>query len=185
VDSLVARALERRPDLLAHVAAIEAQESSVRLARAERWPSPGVSVGYGQRDGHPDFLNATLSVALPVFAGRKQSAAVREEEAVLARERAGHGWMVAEIESEVRDAYADILDAVGQLALLREGLLARAEANLDAALAGYRAGREDFLTLLDGQSTLYRYQLERHRRLADLLAAWASLERAVGEEIEP
>lgn len=185
LDSLVAGALERRPGLRVHVAKIQAQESRVRLARAGRWPSPRFAVGYGQRDGHPDFLNATLSVELPIFAGRKQTAAVREEAAALARKRAGHDWMVAEIEAEVREAYARVRDAVGQLAVLRQGLLARAEANLDAALAGYRAGREDFLALLDGQATLYRYELERHRRLADLLAAWASLERAVGEEIEP
>lgn len=185
LDSLVALAVARKPELRSHVARIRAQEETVDLARALRWPAPRFGVGYGQREGRPDMLNATLSVSLPVFLGAKQGAAVREEEAALARERATHDRMVAEIEREVTEAYATVSDALGQLALYDRGILRRSEATLEATLAAYRSGEEDFLALLDSQSGLYRFRLERHRRLADLLSAWAALERAVGEEIEP
>ncbi len=40
LDSLVARALERKPGLRAHVARIRAQEETVEGARADRWPTP-------------------------------------------------------------------------------------------------------------------------------------------------
>ena len=157
----------------------------VSHARAMRWPAPQLSVGYGQRDGFADMLNATVSFRLPIFLGAKQNAAVREETEILAMERARHDRMVAEIEREVTDAYSDVLDALGQLELYDLGILRRAEATLDATLAAYRSGSEDFLALLDSQTRLYGFQLERHRRLADLLVAWSELESAVGEEIEP
>lgn len=185
LDSLVARAVERKPRLRAHVARIQAREETVDHVRAERWPTPRIGVGYGQREGRPDMLNATLSLRLPIFAGAKQHAAVREEREALARERSLHDRMVREIERDVTVAYASVADALGQLARYRTGILARARANLGAAIAAYRSGDEDFLALLDSQTTLYRHELDHHRQLADLLAAWADLERAVGEEIEP
>lgn len=185
LDSLVARALERRPELRAHVARIRAQEETVEHARAERWPTPRIGMGYGQREGRPDMLGVTLSLRVPIFAGAKQNAAVREERETLARERSLHDRMVREIERDVASAHASVSDALGQLARYRSGILARARGNLEAAIAAYRSGDEDFLALLDSQTTLYRHELDHHRQLADLLAAWANLERAVGEEIEP
>lgn len=184
LDSLIARAVEEKPALLAHLARIGSQEDAVRLAMSQRWPAPRVMVGYGQRQGFPDMLNASLSFSLPVFLGAKQNAAVREERATLMAERARHGAMVAEIRREVTEAYARVADAYGRLGLFRGGILARAEANLDATLAAYRSGAEDFLALLDSQASLYRQQLDYHRGLSDLLSAWADLERAVGEELQ-
>ncbi len=131
------------------------------------------------------MLNTTVSFRLPIFAGAKQDAAVREEMEILARERSLHERMVREIERDVTVAHASVSDALEQLARYRSGILTRARANLDAAIAAYRSGDEDFLALLDSQTTLYRYELDHHRQLADLLTAWADLERAVGEEIEP
>lgn len=183
VDSLVARALERKPELRAHVARIRGQEARVDHARAERWPAPRVGIGYGQREGREDMLNATLSFRLPIFAGAKQSAAVREEAEALARERSLHDRMVREVERDVTAAHADVSDALARLALYRSGILERARAHLEATIAAYRSGAEDFLALLDAQTTLYRHELDYHRCLSDLLAAWADLERAVGEEI--
>jgi outer membrane protein TolC len=185
LDSLVARAVARKPELRAHVARIRAQEETVDLARARRWPAPRIAVGYGQREGFPDMLNASLSFGLPVFAGAKQHAAVREEREALARERSLHDRMVREIERDVTAAHAEVTDALGRLALYERGILARARANLEATIAAYRSGAEDFLALLDSQTTLYRHELDHRRRLADLLAAWAGLERAVGGEITP
>lgn len=185
LDSLLRRALVHKPELQAHVARIGAQEEMVSHVRAMRWPAPQLSVGYGQRDGFADMLSATVSFRLPIFLGAKQNAAVREETEILAMERARHDRMVAEIEREVTDAYSDVLDALGQLELYDLGILRRAEATLAATLAAYRSGSEDFLALLDSQTRLYGFELERHRRLADLLVAWSALESAVGEEIEP
>ncbi len=185
LDSLIERAVREKPALQAHAARIRAQEEALRLARAERWPAPRLTLGYAQRDGFDDMLNATISFSLPVFLGAKQNALVREEASYLHREKARHAAMVDEIRREVTEAYSRVADAYGQLAILRGGILARAEANLDATLAAYRSGAEDFLALLDSQAGLYNHQIDYHRRLADLLSAWADLERAVGEEIRP
>lgn len=185
LDSLVGLALERKPELRVHVARIRAQEEAVAHARAMRWPAPRFTVGYGQRDGFPDMLNASLSFRLPIFLGAKQGAAVREEVAVLSRERATHEVMVAEIERDVTAAYAEVLDALGRLELYDPGILQRSRATLDATLSAYRSGAEDFLAVLDSQARLYGFELERHRLIADLIGEWAELETAVGQELTP
>ncbi len=185
LDSLVRIALEHKPELRAHVARIRAQDEAVAHARAMRWPAPQLTVGYGQRNGLPDMLNATVSFRLPIFLGAKQGAAVREQTAVLAGEHATHEVMVAEIERGVTAVYADVLDALGRLELYDRGILQRARATLDATISAYRSGAEDFLAVLDSQARLYGFELERHRRIADLISAWAELETAVGQEIAP
>jgi len=185
IDSLVRLALVHKPALRAHVARIRAQEEAVAHARAMRWPAPQFTVGYGQREGFPDMLNATVSFRLPIFLGAKQGAAVREQTALLTREHSTHEVMVAEIEREVTAAYADVLDALGRLELYDLGILQRSRATLDATLSAYRSGAEDFLAVLDSQARLYGFELERHRRIADLISAWAELETAVGQEITP
>lgn len=185
LDSLIERAASGSPEVLAHVARIRADESAVDVARAEVWPDPMIALQYGSRVDASDRLSAVLSFSIPVFAGRKQQPRVREAEAVLASHRSAHDAMIDDIERRVIEAYADLLDAYGQLAILDRGVIERSAANLDATLSAYRAGTEDFLALLDSQSEVYRYELERHRGLADFLSAWAELERVVGEEIQP
>lgn len=184
-DSLLAIAVTRSPEVRAHVARIRADEAAVDLARAEWWPDPVFALQYGTRVGASDRIGATVSFSVPVFGGRKQAPWVREAEQMLAADRSAHDAMIDDIERRVVGAYADLVDAYGQLGILDRGVIERAEANLDATLAAYRAGSEDFLALLDSQSATYRYELERHRSLADFLSAWAELERAVGEEIAP
>ena len=185
LDSLVGIALESKPELRAHIARIAAQREAVAHARALRWPAPQFTVGYGEREGRPDMLNAMVSFSLPIFLGAKQGAAVREQTAVLTREQATHQVMVAEIEREVTAAYTDVLDALGRLELYDLGIMQRSRATLDATLSAYRSGAEDFLAVLDSQARLYGFELERHRRIADLISAWAELETAVGQEIAP
>lgn len=185
LDSLVARAASHSPEVLAHIARIDADAAAVDLARAEVWPDPTIALQYGSRVDASDRLSAVVSFSIPIFAGRKQRPRVREAQATLAADRAMHDAMLDDITRRVVEAYARLADAHGQLAILSRGVLQRSEANLDATLSAYRAGTEDFLALLDSQSEVYRYELERHRSLADFLSAWADLESVVGEEIEP
>ncbi|WP_221895347.1 hypothetical protein [Bathymodiolus japonicus methanotrophic gill symbiont] len=55
-----------------------------------------------------------------------------------------------------------------------------ADENLHAAIADYRAGKSDFLTLISSEKNRMQTQLQTERALADTYRRFAELEYAVG-----
>jgi outer membrane protein TolC len=54
---------------------------------------------------------------------------------------------------------------------------------VQSALASYRVGAVDFMTLLEAQMTVNQYRQELHALLADYGGRVAELEMAVGREL--
>lgn len=177
------QAVRTRPMLLAHVHRIEAARDAVRLAERERFPDIDVMLGYGTRWDRSDMISATVSVPLPVFAGRKQNQAVAEAERELAAEELGHHRMVAELQAEVAARYAALVRTREQILLLTEGVIPQARATIESATAAYQAGSVEFASLLEAQATLFRNEIELARRMADFGRELAALERAAGVEL--
>lgn len=178
-------ALELNPMIQAHVRRIAAQERLLDLAGKAKLPDFHVSVGYAQRSGYKDMLNAMVSVPIPIFAGRKQNQSVLEEEAMLAQMRAMHDDMVNQVNAQIAELVTELDRPRAQLLLLGEGILPQARASLASATAAYRVGTVDFLMLLDSQVTLYNHELDYHRLLSEFAGSLAELEQTVGKEIVP
>jgi outer membrane protein, heavy metal efflux system len=176
-------AVHNRPMLLALVHRIEAGREGVRLALRERFPDVDVMLGYGARRDRSDMLTATVSVPLPVFAGRKQRQAVGEAGHELAAEEFRHHQMVAEIRAEVATRYAALVRTREQILLLSEGVIPQARAAIESAAAAYQAGHVEFTSLIMAQATLFRNEIELARRMADFGRELAALERAAGIEL--
>lgn len=178
-------AREHNPELQAHQRRVAAQERSVSLAEKAKLPDVHVSAAYGHRAGFGDLVNVMVSAPVPIFSGRKQDQAVREESATLAEHQAMHAAMVDQLNADIASLTAGLRRTRGQLALLEEGILPQARTALSSSTASYQVGSVDFLTLLDAQVTLYRHELSYHRLLADFASDLAALERAVGTEVLP
>ncbi len=67
--------------------------------------------------------------------------------------------------------------------LYRTTVLPQAEQTLEAAQAGYRTDRADFLDLIDAERTLLDYQLEYIRALVRLEQQRAALEHVIGQSL--
>ena len=176
-------ALEHNPMIQAHVRRVAAQERAVSLAQTAKLPDLSVSAGYSHRGGLGDFFSVMVSAPVPIFSGRKQDQAVREESATLADQEARQHAMINDVNAQIASLSAGLQRARDQLVLLNEGILPQAQTSLSSATASYQVGRVDFLTLLDAQVTLYRHELDYHRLLADFAKNLAALERAVGTEV--
>lgn len=141
-------------------------QSSVEVARRERWPVPSVSAGrYWTTDpsGAANFLG--LSVEIPILDTRRGPLAKAEAEArsaTLRRELAA-----AEVATNL-ERFAKVI-AARQAALQRFQLEAAARLPLLKQMAedAYRLGRSSIFELLD--STRSRYDL--HQTRIDLVAA--------------
>jgi outer membrane protein TolC len=183
VEELQRAALEHNPAVLAQRERVAAGRSVRALAGKAALPDLSLSVAYSRRADFSDFVSLSVSAPLPVFSGRKQDQLVVEETAALAGEQARLRAMVDALNAEIAELAAGMARARDQLLLLRDGILPQAKTTVASATASYRVGEVDFLTLLDAQVTLYRYEIDYHRLLADFARDAASLERATGTEI--
>jgi outer membrane protein, heavy metal efflux system len=183
LEALQATAVEHSPLLQEHDAMIQAQAARVEIARREHLPDVDVSIQYGQRDGYPDMVTATVSVPLPINRARRQRQGVTEAAAELMAEQAGHHEMQNRIRLDVARLHSELEQSRSQLALFVGSILPQATAALESATSSYQVGRVDLLALLEAQATVFNYETQYHRLVTDFAQKLAELERVVGVEI--
>lgn len=176
-------AVRQNPAIRAQTAMVAAQSARLELAGKEYLPNFEFSLQYGQRDGRPDMISAIVSVPIPLQKGRKQDLLVSEARADLSALEAERAAMANEVRAAVASAYADMERDRAQLALFVKSIIPQGRASLESATAGFQVGRNDFLTLLENQTTLYNYETAYYRLLTGFGQRLAELERTVGEEM--
>ena len=67
--------------------------------------------------------------------------------------------------------------------LYRTGIIPQTSLQVNSAMSAYRVNKVDFLTLLDSQITLYKYEIEYHQALTEYEKSVANLEAAVGKRL--
>lgn len=178
-------AVANSPEMAEQEAMVQAAAARVALARLEVRPDIDVSIQYGQRDGMPDMVSASVAVPLPLNRRRRQDLGVAEARAGLAAAEASRHEVRNRVRLEVARLYSELERDRTQLALYVGSIVPQARASLESATAGYQVGRVDLLALLDAQATLFNYETEYHRLLSDFAQRLAEMERVVGREILP
>ena len=179
-------AQEQRPQLKSLAALIEKSDRALELARREYYPDFEVRFGYGQRDRTPDgmprddMVTLTVAVNLPLW--RKSRLEPRVAEATAMRRQAAS--LADGQRLETRAALQRELAAERQqresAALYRLTLMPQAEAAFDSALAAYRVGRVDFLTLLESRMRIYETALGEAEAVAGHNKAVAEIDFLTG-----
>jgi outer membrane protein TolC len=187
LDTLVAEAERRRPMVRAAEAEVRAAEVGVRLARRELWPDLQIGVQYGQRPmdggGTDRMVSLMLGVNLPIFAGSRQLAMRKEASAMRLMAEADLAAMQADTRSRVAELYATAERARRLAALYQGTILPQTQTTVSAALASYRVGGVDFMTLLDNQMTVNRYRQGLYALHAQRGQALAELEMLVSRPL--
>jgi outer membrane protein TolC len=184
---LEALAGEQRPQLRSLAAQVERGKAAHRLARKESYPDFTFSAEYMQREPameEPgfDMYSAGVTFNLPLRQGWRRAMAAE----------AGAGTRMAAEElnmqrNEIRRGVVDLLarlERYERLAeLYRTAIIPQSEGALDSATAAYRAGRADFMNVLDSELKLFDFRREYHQMVADHQMARAELEALVGKEL--
>lgn len=186
VDTLLAWARESRP-LLAHGRLAVTQASkSIDLARREIWPDFTFGVTYGQRNlgmGTERMGSAMVGFSVPIFASRRQYA-MRDEAASMERmAEAELGGRQADVGAQIGELLAELDRARSLVRLYRDEVIAEARATVESALSSYRVGAVDFMTLVDAQMNVNRFEGDLFQLLGDYGKAFARLESAVGRSL--
>jgi outer membrane protein TolC len=106
---------------------------------------------------------------------------VAETKADILGTEAQYRAMKNEIFFMITDMASMVQRGERQVELYRTGIIPQASLQMNSAMSAYRVNKADFMTLLDSQMTLYKYELEYHQALTDYEKNIASLGAAIGK----
>lgn len=167
---------------------LEVRRATARmeLARKELWPDLTLGLQYGQRSGETGterMGSAMVGFSLPVFAGRRQLKMRQEAAAMERMAEAELDDVVVEIDARIGELLAEIDRARTLMTLYRSEILPQAAAAVQSAFASYRVGAVDFMTLVDAQMSVNRFDRELAELQAEHAQALAELEMTIGREL--
>ncbi len=175
LDSLMALAAQRRPALAAARQRVAAAEAGYRSARRDLYPDIMVGASYGHRPQYDDMVSLMLGFSVPLFAGSRQLAERREAQAMAAAEQGRRRDLYNETYARLAELRAEAVRARNLSQLYAGSILPQARASVQAALASYRVGQVNFMSLVDNQMTVNRYAIESLRLDAEYQGAVAEI----------
>jgi len=183
LDSQVAGIMEQNPELQIRQAEVDKASTGIQLANREKKPDFGVQYMWQHTsDRFRDYYMATFSVKLPnrgrVNAALSQAEA-RKQQLELQRQA-----QLKQLQGDIAEQLAAIHTSEEQLKIYREGLVPQSEAAFNAGMAGYRAGRQEYQSLLASYSDTLRLGIEYQQLVAEHEIALAHVERLLGGELK-
>jgi len=188
IEEFQKTATEVNPTLKAMKKMIEAKEKAYALAKREYYPDFNFKFAYGQRDNSPDMkrrdmLTGMMELNIPIYYKSKQDRKVAETKAEILATGAQYRAMRNEIFFMIADMGSMTQRVERQIDLYKTGIIPQASLQVNSALSAYRVNKVDFLTLLDSQMTLYKYELEYHQASTEYEKSVANLEAAIGKQL--
>jgi outer membrane protein TolC len=182
VDEVTARAEASSPEIAAARSAIESARAAVDLARRNLKPDLMASASYTNRGPLPGMWGVELGIVAPVYAGRKQKAAVAEAEANLRAAEAGLESARLRARATAEKSLADFRAAVFEGQAYAKGVLIVNGLAVQSTLASYQAGKVPFVTVLEAHNTSYRDRWEYAELLFHVLWHAAALDELAAAE---
>lgn len=188
IDELKRMAIEINPVLKGMKKMIEAKGKAYELAKKEYYPDLNLKFSYGQRDNSPemkrrDMLTGMMEINIPIFYKSKQNRKLAEILADIRSLDAQYRAMENEIIFMITDMVSMLERTERQIELYKTGIIPQATIQVSSAMSAYRVGKADFMTMLDSQMTLYKYELEYYKGLTEYEKNLASIEAIVGKQL--
>jgi outer membrane protein, heavy metal efflux system len=180
LDALLTLAHRSRPEIQSIEAQRKAARSATTLARQYWLPDLGITLSRNFTQGDPAAYSTAFSLGFPIFFWQHEKGEVAEARHRQAELDADLADQVAQVDLDVRSAFAAASTTRRQAVTIRDDLLPEAQEAYRIASVSYGLGGSSALDLLDAKRTL----LDAESQYADALAAAedarASLELAVG-----
>lgn len=182
-ETLIATLREKNPDLQTRAERISQSQTAVELAKREKRPDFGVQYMWQHTaSNYRDYYMATFSIRLP---NRPRIRAMEgEAQARLAQVKAEKDSRLKQMESDLGEQIAIVQTSEQQLKVYQDGLIPQSEAALNAGLAGYQTGKQDYQGLLSSFADTLQLAIERERTMAEHESAIARIESLIGEELQ-
>lgn len=181
-DVLIAMLRQKNPELQLSSERIARGRAAVELASREQKPDFNVQYMWQHTASNfRDYYMATFSIKLPNRS--RVRAAEGEARARVVQADAEKQSRLKQMESDLGEQIAIVQSSAQQLNVYTEGLIPQSEAALNAGLAGYRAGKQEYQGVLASFSDTLQLAIDRERTLAEHESAIARIEALIGEEL--
>ena len=183
IDTLIASALEDRPDYKKLMHDVRAGELTITNAARAKSPSitgsAGSSISWREHADYTDDFNVGVSMTIPVLDGGTMEASVASARAQLEQVNADVESLRQQVTYSVRSAALSLMNAVDRVRS-SEDSVKYAEENLELARGRYEVGVGDPLELSDAVSTLATSRYTYYQALFDAQSARIDLDQALG-----
>jgi len=180
--------VSRRPEFMQLDQQLRAARQEIRIARADRLPSLSYSVNGGfdtdslksPRLKEHTGVSAGISFSIPIFdwgASRSRESQARLRVEVAENERT---LALRAFTQQFYAAQVQAANAAARINLAREGIT-KAQDNLAASIARYRAGEAQIVEVTDAQTTLVEQRNALYQAIFDYQTALARLRLATGQ----
>jgi outer membrane protein TolC len=186
VQTIVARALTQRPDLLAEVASLRSADAAIREVHSAYYPTLSFSGDWGHRNsyGSQNFnpvisshiypYSAQLNLSWTIFDGGSRRNEMARAEAQRGEAKARVEVSRNQIENEIWTAYSNLKTAQGRREAA-DALLQAAEQSYTAATRSFQAGVRTFIDVTTAQRDLARARTAEAAARIEVLIALADL----------
>lgn len=184
VEALMVLADAQRPGLQAARERARAAEAGYRAARRAIYPDFTVGMAYSHRPQFNDWLSFMVGISLPLWAGKSHLPRRRQMAAEQAEEEARAIDLYNETFARIAERRAEAERARKLVALYSTSVLPQARAAVESALSAYRVGKVDFMTLVQNELTVNRFEIESVRLAAEYQRAVGELQALVASDLE-
>jgi len=190
-EQIAAMLKSQNPELAALNFDIESAERKVDLAKKRFWPDVGAGISWietgsafapGVRDSGKDPVMLTFSMNLPLWHD-SYAAARHQAEALVRMQTHRRKETENSLLTRAEEVLYEYQDSGRKVGLYGNTLVPKSEELLRAAETAYQAAAVDFLSLIDAQRTLLKYQLEYEKSVRDTIQKLAELEMLAGGEL--
>lgn len=182
-DSLMTLAAESRPALQAVRERVAAAQAGYRAARRALYPDFTITLGYGQRPQFENLVTLMVGISIPLWAGSRQLPLRREMAIMQTMQEARELDLYNETYARIAELTAEADRARNLSVLYATAVLPQARAAVESALSAYRVGEVDYMTLVQNEMTVNRYEIESVRLTAEYHRAIAQIEALIGGQI--
>jgi outer membrane protein TolC len=182
-ETLAQTLADKNPDLQVNSQRIAQGQAAADLAQREKKPDFGVQYMWQHTASEfRDYYMATFSIRLP---NRSRVRAIEgEAQARLAQAESEKYARLKQMESDLGAQIAIAQTSEQQIKVYDDGLIPQSEAALNAGLAGYSAGKQEYQGLLASFADTLQLAIERERTLAEHESAVARIEGLIGEGLQ-
>lgn len=176
-------AAESRPALQAVRERVAAAQAGYRAARRALYPDFTITLGYGQRPQFENLVTLMVGISIPLWAGSRQLPLRREMAIMQTMQEARELDLYNETYARIAELTAEADRARNLSVLYATAVLPQARAAVESALSSYRVGEVDYMTLVQNEMTVNRYEIESVRLTAEYHRAIAQIEALIGGQI--
>jgi outer membrane protein TolC len=183
LDEMSSMAMEHSPVLSAKKRMVEQSEYDLSLSRREYLPDMVVSAGLFTRGEFKDVWQASVMFKVPLYFWNK-STGVKAAKADVSTAQYDYEASKLALLARVRELYSMAKTSEHHLHLYETGILPQARLAVQSAVSNYQVGKVDFLSLLESETVLLKYQITYEEELVNLNKTTSMISEVTGETNE-